>query len=346
MNPLENESVVGAVLQKYAGHVELDPQCNKVPAGPKHNPGLTTWRVPDPRLSPNEAAMKGAGTRGTVCGATTEAASATTEAASAAADNKRGAGVAATTAIPPDAEKNVTVTWIDSKDAIPSELQPQNAKVAVRQTMFPPEHAIAAQLTNCIRLLPHHNDAGGFFCAVLRKTSPLSDPDEIRAQMEAQAAAAAATTAAAAAPAAQDQEPPPTQGTPVDPAAMQVSAADPPTSQSAAPPPKRKQTKKGKGTKQIGGDLFYNKQQYHELAPGSDEHASLERFYGIFGSLCFFSFTDKGGDDRKIAVVSKGVRDWLVAFAATKGTLRFKQLQFASFGVRAFKKFSGVSCLA
>ena len=136
----------------------------------------------------------------------------------------------------------------------------------------------------------------------------------------------------------------PTQETPVDPAAMQVSVADLPTSQSAAPPPKRKQTKKG--NKQLGGDLFYNNQQYHELAPGSNEHASLERFYGIAGSLCFFSFTDKGGDDRKIAVVSKGVRDWLVAFAATKGTLRFKQLQFASFGVRAFKKFSGVSSLA
>ena len=162
----------------------------------------------------------------------------------------------------------------------------------------------------------------------------------MEAQAEAQAAAAAA--AAAAAPDVQESVPAPTQETPDDAAAMQVSATDPPASASARPPQKKRKTKNG--NKQIGGDLFYDKQQYHELAPGSDEHASLERFYGVSGSLCFFSFTDKGGDDRKIAVVSKGVRNWLVAFAATKGTLRFKQLQFASFGVRAFKKFSGVSC--
>ena len=31
-------------------------------------------------------------------------------------------------------------------------------------------------LERCLRVLPHHNDTGGFFVAVLRKTSEITSP--------------------------------------------------------------------------------------------------------------------------------------------------------------------------
>ncbi|XP_071447980.1 tRNA (cytosine(34)-C(5))-methyltransferase [Hetaerina americana] len=52
---------------------------------------------------------------------------------------------------------------------------PEKWLTQIRPTMFPPspENAAHFHLDRCIRLLPHHQDTGGFFVAVLQKVSSL-----------------------------------------------------------------------------------------------------------------------------------------------------------------------------
>ncbi|CAE7828522.1 Nsun2 [Symbiodinium microadriaticum] len=54
-----------------------------------------------------------------------------------------------------------------------AEAQAAGAKLA--PGVFPPEESTSAsaQLPRCIRILPHHNDTGGFFIAVFEKTADL-----------------------------------------------------------------------------------------------------------------------------------------------------------------------------
>ncbi|CAE7191795.1 nsun2, partial [Symbiodinium sp. CCMP2456] len=54
-----------------------------------------------------------------------------------------------------------------------AEAQAAGAKLA--QGVFPPEESTSAsaQLPRCVRILPHHNDTGGFFIAVFEKTADL-----------------------------------------------------------------------------------------------------------------------------------------------------------------------------
>jgi hypothetical protein len=41
-------------------------------------------------------------------------------------------------------------------------------------TMFPSDEKAALPLERCMRILPHHQDTGGFFVAVLQKVAPLT----------------------------------------------------------------------------------------------------------------------------------------------------------------------------
>lgn len=52
---------------------------------------------------------------------------------------------------------------------------PEKWQTVVRPQMFPPKPKDLAKyhLDKCIRILPHHQDTGGFFVAVFEKTSPL-----------------------------------------------------------------------------------------------------------------------------------------------------------------------------
>ncbi len=48
-------------------------------------------------------------------------------------------------------------------------------------TMFPSPEKAALPMHRCMRILPHHQDTGGFFVAVLRKVAPtgqLQDPQQ------------------------------------------------------------------------------------------------------------------------------------------------------------------------
>lgn len=49
LNPLENEAVVSAVLRKFGGRVVLENGDELTPAGLRVRPGLTTWKVPNPK---------------------------------------------------------------------------------------------------------------------------------------------------------------------------------------------------------------------------------------------------------------------------------------------------------
>jgi 16S rRNA C967 or C1407 C5-methylase (RsmB/RsmF family) len=64
-------------------------------------------------------------------------------------------------------------TWYSSWD----EAEPVANKLD--PTMFPDAEKSALPLERCLRLLPHHQDTGGFFVAVLEKvsdTGPLPEP--------------------------------------------------------------------------------------------------------------------------------------------------------------------------
>ncbi|ESO90796.1 hypothetical protein LOTGIDRAFT_122705 [Lottia gigantea] len=61
-------------------------------------------------------------------------------------------------------------TWYDKFDDLPQLLTNQ-----IRHSMFPPtpEEAEVMQLEKCVRILPHHQNTGGFFIAVFQKTKTL-----------------------------------------------------------------------------------------------------------------------------------------------------------------------------
>ena len=42
-------------------------------------------------------------------------------------------------------------------------------------SMFPDDLSASMPLERCVRILPHQNDSGGFFVAVLQKVGPLAD---------------------------------------------------------------------------------------------------------------------------------------------------------------------------
>ena len=67
-------------------------------------------------------------------------------------------------------------------------------------TVFPPSAAECSsfQLSRCLRLLPHHQDTGGFFIALLHKRAelPNADRDDVDASLTAKANTAAAATGA------------------------------------------------------------------------------------------------------------------------------------------------------
>ena len=55
----------------------------------------------------------------------------------------------------------------------------EHIKRRIKPSMFPPSNSTTLGLHKCIRLLPHRNDTGGFFVALLRKVRPLPGPEPI-----------------------------------------------------------------------------------------------------------------------------------------------------------------------
>ncbi|XP_015241475.1 PREDICTED: tRNA (cytosine(34)-C(5))-methyltransferase [Cyprinodon variegatus] len=111
LNPIEDEAVIAALLEKSEGALELVDASADLP-GLKWMPGVTSWKLM----------------------------------------TKEG-------------------QWFSDWADVPSSRHTQ-----IRPTMFPPkdpEKLAAMHLERCMRILPHHQNTGGFFVAVLVKKAPM-----------------------------------------------------------------------------------------------------------------------------------------------------------------------------
>ncbi|XP_061838377.2 RNA cytosine C(5)-methyltransferase NSUN2 isoform X1 [Nerophis lumbriciformis] len=111
LNPIEDEAVIAALLEKSEGALEL-VDCSSDLPGLKWMPGVTSWKLM----------------------------------------TKEG-------------------KWYPDWSAVPSSRHTQ-----IRPTMFPPTDAqklADMHLERCMRILPHHQNTGGFFVAVLMKKAPM-----------------------------------------------------------------------------------------------------------------------------------------------------------------------------
>ncbi|XP_042362227.1 RNA cytosine C(5)-methyltransferase NSUN2 [Plectropomus leopardus] len=111
LNPIEDEAVIAALLEKSEGALELADSSANLP-GLKWMPGVTSWKLM----------------------------------------TKEG-------------------TWYSDWSEVPSSRHTQ-----IRPTMFPPkdpEKLANMHLERCMRILPHHQNTGGFFVAVLEKKAPM-----------------------------------------------------------------------------------------------------------------------------------------------------------------------------
>ncbi|XP_047240725.1 RNA cytosine C(5)-methyltransferase NSUN2 [Girardinichthys multiradiatus] len=111
LNPIEDEAVIAALLEKSEGALELEDASADLP-GLKWMPGVTSWKLM----------------------------------------TKEG-------------------KWFSDWSEVPSSRHTQ-----IRPTMFPPkdpEKLASMHLERCMRILPHHQNTGGFFVAVLVKKAPM-----------------------------------------------------------------------------------------------------------------------------------------------------------------------------
>ncbi|CAN9503773.1 unnamed protein product [Ophioblennius macclurei] len=111
LNPVEDEAVIAALLEKSEGALELADSSADLP-GLRWMPGVTSWKLM----------------------------------------TKEG-------------------QWYSDWSDVPSSRHTQ-----IRPTMFPPkdkDKLAAMHLERCMRILPHHQNTGGFFVAVLVKKAPM-----------------------------------------------------------------------------------------------------------------------------------------------------------------------------
>ncbi|XP_071355445.1 RNA cytosine C(5)-methyltransferase NSUN2 [Trachinotus anak] len=111
LNPIEDEAVIAALLEKSEGALELADSSADLP-GLKWMPGVTSWKL-----------------------------------------------------MTKDGQ------WYSDWSEVPSSRHTQ-----IRPTMFPPkepEKLAGMHLERCMRILPHHQNTGGFFVAVLVKKAPM-----------------------------------------------------------------------------------------------------------------------------------------------------------------------------
>jgi len=191
LNPIENEAVVAAILQASPGSVELLEARHTVP-GLKTRPGLNQWHVFDD----GEKAGSRKDRKRREKQARKDKAQAEREAAAAAAAggdaNGEGVAAAASAAMEED-HKEEEVDEVEAAaaahpdpliaaclradlrhyptfDDVPASAQ----KGRIRPSMFPPSTNLG--LEKCMRLMPHDQNTGGFFVALLRKVAPLVPP--------------------------------------------------------------------------------------------------------------------------------------------------------------------------
>ncbi len=167
LNPIEDEAVVAALLERAARSTDAEMQSPAVEIEPwpedllpalRRRPGLLTWRV---------------------------------------CDHVDGGHVAGGSNDDDDDDDGPRLRWHRDYDAAVAAGMPHAAR-----SMWPPSHGTEGvtplHLERCSRLLPHDQDTGGFFIALLRKRAPLGEPAPPSARRERRAATSAAPSDAPA----------------------------------------------------------------------------------------------------------------------------------------------------
>ena len=147
-NPVENEAVVASLLRRCRGAVELVDTSSMLPKLVRR-PGMHTWKVAVEH--PQSELDKDAGT--------------------AAETVKIGS---------PDDKVKMGIKFVDSMEDIPDHIEGTGFDFKKHAPdMFPPsaEDAAKMHLEYCWRMMPHDQNTGGFFLALLRKTGELQGPE-------------------------------------------------------------------------------------------------------------------------------------------------------------------------
>lgn len=189
---------------------------------------------------------------------------------------------------------------------------PRSRHTQIRPTMFPPkdpEKLEAMHLERCLRVLPHHQNTGGFFVAVLVKTSPM--PWNKR-QPKVQGKSAASRDSAELSPAAPEEGETPEQhsqeAAETGDAEATPAAEDPESSESrkdgvCGPPPSKKMK------------LFGFKEDPFVFIPEDDPlFPPIEKFYALDSSFPRMNLLTRTteGKKRQLYMVSKELRNVLL----------------------------------
>lgn len=154
LNPLENEAIVAHVLRKYGDSVRLIDCSNELPLL-KRRSGLTTWRV---KNNSSKATAED--------GVTTENGEKADDVVT--NDGEEGNTSTEKNGVKETSNKEGLSEWFKDFSEVPVRRQQK-----VVASMFPPSKEEMEcgkfNLERCMRLVPHDQDTGGFFVAVLEK---------------------------------------------------------------------------------------------------------------------------------------------------------------------------------
>ncbi|KAH7446790.1 hypothetical protein KP509_01G076100 [Ceratopteris richardii] len=150
LNPVENEAVVGEVMRRCGGCLELLDVSSELPEL-KRRPGLKTWKVRDKGVW--ISSFKNV--------------------------NKHRAGSILSSMFPNRNVEDQSVSVDEEQLSVQEEIfseslelnednEPQNLEIAENED----DEISSFPLDRCLRILPHDQDTGGFFIAVFKKVSP------------------------------------------------------------------------------------------------------------------------------------------------------------------------------
>ena len=130
LNPVEDEAVVAAILKKNPEFELVKGAMDAGAPGMRYRPGVSTWKVAEHTFKEKDDASR--------------------------FDSDSDS----------ESDDDVTLRWYDDYELASAAGMP-----ATEPSMWPPsqEDAKSMHLERCARLLPHDQDTGGFFIALLRK---------------------------------------------------------------------------------------------------------------------------------------------------------------------------------
>ena len=201
-SPVENEAVVAELLRRYN---ELELVKVELP-GFRTRPGMTTWKIFDVASQPSrrerakqaqeEASKREEEEKINTAGDVeskepVETKESTEEESKEKVDENEPKDVLGAKQFDPksmdeavlmDLAKQAGLIYYETHDSVPA-----NAQKRIRPTVFPPTNSDDMHLDRCLRVLPHDNDTGGFFVALLRKKNEAPSPrppDKKRARVD------------------------------------------------------------------------------------------------------------------------------------------------------------------